>query len=252
MGDELQVARGVVAVGDAVPKMPERGVVAQINVPRFDGDLWRRLLAGGNGGNGNGKTAAPANGATASTAPQPINRVTLKTPLFRFFQRDLHEAEVSAAPRDNGWQLSINAREVVGTANWSASGKGALQADLKHLYLPPSDAKEAEGPVQAINELPGLDVKVADFNVGERRLGKLDLKAHNEGGTWQLDSIAVDNPDGRLKGKGTWSSIGGHQTRLDFELNALNIGKLLERMGYAGAVRGGTALLKGDLRWAGP
>ncbi len=248
VGDDLQVARGVVAVGEAVPKLPDRGVVALINVPRFDGDLWRRLLAGGSGngaGNGNGAGAA-------SSGPSPIGRVTLKSPVFRFFQRDLHDAEVSAMPRDSGWQLNLSAKEVAGSAYWSSSGKGALQADLKYLYLPPADAKEAEGPAQAINELPGLDIKVADFNVGERRLGKLDLKAHNEGGVWQLDNVAMDNPDGKLRGKGSWSSVGGHQTRLDFELNALNIGKLLERMGYAGAVRGGTATLKGDLKWAGP
>lgn len=39
---------------------------------------------------------------------------------------------------------------------------------------------------------------------------------------------------------------------MDFELNAKDVGKLLDRLGFPGAVRRGTAKLKGDLRWSGP
>ncbi|WP_162888722.1 YhdP family protein [Dechloromonas sp. HYN0024] len=91
-----------------------------------------------------------------------------------------------------------------------------------------------------------------DFYLGDKALGRLELKARNDKGAWYLDNLNLENPDGGLKGKGVWVNTGRHQTRLDFELNAKDAGKLLGRLGYADSVRRGKAKLVGDLQWSGP
>ena len=62
------------------------------------------------------------------------------------------------------------------------------------------------------------------------------------------------NPDGALTGKAVWNNDGAgrHQTRLDFELTASDVGRLLTRLGYVDAIRRGTATLAGSMQWNGP
>ena len=67
-----------------------------------------------------------------------------------------------------------------------------------------------------------------------------------------LDNLQLQNPDGRLKGRGVWVHGSRPQTRLDFELTAANLGQLVSRLGYGEVIRRGTARLAGDLQWAGP
>lgn len=240
-GDGMHLERGAAAVGEPLPAMPERNVAAAISLPRLDLDAWRRAAAGG-AGNGAGGGAALAGG---------LGQVSVKTPSMRFLNRNYANVDLTLRPREGGWQIALATREAVGDLFWKEAGEGWLQADFKRLAVPPE--APAGGEVQeALASLPGLDVKVADLAVGDKRLGRLEMKAHNEGGVWHLDNIALHNPEASLKGTGEWSGNGGHRTRLNFELAASDLGKLLDRLGYAGSLRRGTARLKGDLTWAGP
>jgi len=67
-----------------------------------------------------------------------------------------------------------------------------------------------------------------------------------------LETLSLQNPDGNFKGKATWVNVGRHQTSLDFDLTALDAGKLLARLGYVDAVRRGSAKMRGELQWSGP
>lgn len=245
-GDAMRIERGAVVVGGSLPALPAKGVLLALNVPRLDGDFWRSLAD--RSGNG-----AASNGA-ANNGPSPLSQVILKTPVLRLFGRDFNAIDINAAARDGGWQINLNAQEAAGELFWSASETGSLKANLKRLTVPAEGAASSiDGEVrQLIDSLPGLDVQVADFSLGNKRLGKLEAKAHNNLGVWHLDHLALQNPDGSLKGKGEWRSRDGHSTHLDFELAANDIGKLLERLGYPGAVRRGSASLKGGLTWDGP
>lgn len=243
-GDAMVVERGAVGVGEALPRLPDKGVALAVSMARFDADFWRQAVAGGNGG-GNGS----GNGAPAE-AP-PISQVVLKTPAMRLFGRDYQNVELAARPRDSGWQVGINTREAQGDVYWHGAGEGWVQADLKRLVIPAAKAAEV-GEQPLLNSLPGMDIKVADFSVGDKRLGRLEVKAKNERSFWNLENLVLANPDGTLKGKAQWNNVGNHHTRLNFELAASDLGKLLERLGYGGSVRRGTAHLKGDLDWDGP
>ena len=231
--------RGVFAVGDAEPRLPEKGLAVRVATPRIDADAWKNFLPD----NGNG--------ATLDSGGLALNVVTLKTPQLRVFERDFSQVDLSLRPRDGGWQIGLNTREAVGDVFWKSAGEGWVEGNFKRLIVRPA-TEIGEGSTTLINTLPGMSLVVEDFHIGDKALGKLDLKARNDKGAWHLDTLNLQNPDGGLKGKGIWVNSGRHQTRLDFELTAKDIGKLLDRLGYADTVRRGSAKLTGDLQWSGP
>lgn len=238
--------RGVFAVGDVEPRLPEKGLAVRVALPRIDADAWRNFLPdagnGGNGGNGND---------AAAHAGLALNVLSLKTPALHLFGRDYSQVETSLRPRDGGWQIGLNTREAAGELFWRSAGEGWVEGNFKRLIVQPA-AEASERGTSLINSLPGMSLTVDDFRIGEKALGKLELKARNDKGAWLLDGLSLHNPDGALKGKGSWINNGRHLTRLDFELTARDIGKLLDRLGYADSVRRGSATLSGDLQWAGP
>ena len=155
-------------------------------------------------------------------------------------------------PRDAGWQIAINMQEAAGDLFWRQAGEGSLEGRLRRLILHPAAETAGANPT-LINSLPALNITVDDFSIGERALGRLELKARNDKGAWQLDTLSITNPDGSLNGKALWvNTAGRNHTRLEFELKASDVGKLLTRLGYVDAVRRGTATLTGDMRWDGP
>ena len=231
--------RGVFAVGDTEPRLPDKGLAVRVAVPRIDADAWKNFLPD----NGNG--------AATDGSGLALNVVTLKTPQLRLFERDYNQVDVSLRPRDGGWQIGLNTREAIGDVFWKSAGEGWVEGNFKRLVVRPA-TEIGEGSTTLINSLPGMSLVVEDFYIGDKALGKLDLKARNDKGAWHLDTLNLQNPDGALKGKGVWINNGRHQTRLEFELAAKDIGKLLDRLGYADTVRRGSAKLTGDLQWGGP
>jgi uncharacterized protein YhdP len=142
-------------------------------------------------------------------------------------------------------------REAAGDLFWRAAGDGLLQGRLRHLYLRGA-SESGKLDTTVLNTLPAMDLAVDDLQIGDKSLGTLQVSARNSRGAWNLDALSIRNPDGVLQGKGVWNNTGTHRTRLDFRLTAQDVGRLLDRLGYADAVKRGSAELVGDLEWDGP
>lgn len=231
--------RGVFAVGDAEPRLPEKGLAVRVALPRIDADAWKNFLPDG------------AAGGEAGGGGLALSMVTLKTAQLHLLGRDYNQVDTSLRPRDNGWQIGLATREAVGDIFWRSAGEGWIEGSFKRLQIRPA-AEAGQGSSTLINSLPGMSLTVDDFQIGDKALGRLELKARNDRGAWRLDMLSLQNPDGGLKGKGVWYNTGAQQTRLDFELTAKDAGKLLDRLGYADSLRRGSARLGGDLQWNGP
>ena len=233
--------RGVLTVGDGELRLPDKGLAVRVALPQIDADAWRNYLPEG------GATDAGASGGSS----MPLNVVSLKTARLHLMGRDYNQLETQLRPRDGGWQIGVNTREAVGDIFWRSAGEGWVEGNFKRLNIKPA-AEAGEGASNLLNSLPGMSLVVEDFQMGDKPLGKLELKARNDKGAWHLDLLSLQNPDGGLKGKAIWNNVGRQQTHLDFELNARDLGKLLERLGYVDTVRRGSAKLSGELQWNGP
>lgn len=79
----------------------------------------------------------------------------------------------------------------------------------------------------------------------------MQVVAHREGRDWILERVAMRNLDGSLIGKGRWRTGPGASTSLEVDVDASDVGRLLERFGYPGMVRGGSAQGQMSVRWNG-
>ena len=233
--------RGVLAVGSSEPRLPDSGLAVRVATQRLDADAWRNYL-GGTGGTGS--SGAP--GGVGS-----LSGLSLKTQSLRLLGREFSQVDLNLRPRDNGWQIGLNTREAVGDILWRSAGEGALEGSFRRLQIQPA-VEASEANVSVINSLPAMNLSVDDFLLADKSLGHLELKARNEKGAWRLDHLSVQNSDGSLTGRGVWNNQGRHQTRLDFELAARDVGKLLDRLGYVEVIKRGSARLAGNVQWQGP
>ena len=224
------IERGLIGIGETVP-LPDRGVLLAASVPAFNADFWRRLFAGNGSGGGH-----------------PVTQLSLKTAELIAFDRSFSDVVLQARLQDDAWQAQVTSSDVTGEFSWKADERGRLRARLKQLTLNdtrPGHALVAEEPLR---ELPGLDIVAENFTLRGKKLGKLELAATNADNAWRLDKLAIVNSDGALVSDGVWRDNG---TQLSFRIDATDIGRMLERLGYADAVRRGTAKLEGKVSWTG-
>jgi uncharacterized protein (TIGR02099 family) len=243
--------RGTIAVGRPL-QLPERGVLLAVTAKQINLDFWQQALRP------RGPRNARTDDTTSAAQPSLISAINLKAADVELLGRHYHDVDLSAspnpAPGNSQWQVQLASREVAGELQWDSAGRGKLTARLKKLLFEPAANVQSSVSDEVVDALPALDIVSEDFAVGARRFGRLELQAHNEGRVWRLDKIQLVNPYGKLGGKGKWQfgSGNGNVTQLDFKLESSDVGKLLDRLGYPGAVRAGTAELAGKIGWNGP
>ncbi len=238
-GEDSVPERGTVMIGRPLAQLPERGINIGISGKSVDLDYWQRILRSG------ARDGAPGAGPGI---PVAVDLKAEEAVLLGRFYTDVSVGVTGTSPQ---WRGTVQSREAVGGFQWDGAGAGKLTARLKKWRRPDKAGSDAE-PGEILKELPALDIVVDDFTVGARRFGRLDVQAHNEGGIWRLDRIELLNPYGSLSGSGQWQISNANRTQLDFTLDSSDVGKLLDRLGYGGAVRGGSATLKGKIGWNGP
>jgi uncharacterized protein (TIGR02099 family) len=237
--DATRFERGVLTIGRPLPPLPERGMAIGITAGTVDVDYWQKLLGG------RGKGAALTAGADL-----PIV-VDLKAKEVVLLGASYTGVSVAVAGATSLWRGTVSSEQAVGSFLWDGSGTGKLKAQFRKWRRPEQMVKNGE-PLEALKELPALDIVIDDFSVGDHRFGRLDVQAHNDGGIWRIDRIELRNPHGKLSGRGQWQISAGNRTQLDFTLDSSDAGRLLDRLGYPGAIRAGSAGMKGKIGWNGP
>ena len=235
--------RGAIAVGRPL-LMPDAGVMLGVTAKSVDIDAWQRLFSGGGNGKGSGNAAA---------SPSPVDAVSVKTADLLAFGRHYTDVDLSASATPGVWKIRLASTQASGDLQWESAGRGKLTARLKQVSIEPSSLSKHAEAAEATKELPALDFVADEFSLGVRRFGRVEVQARNEAGGWKLDKINAINPNGTLSGNGLWQIGGGkNRTQLAFKIDSNDVGKLLERFGYPGTVRAGTAKMEGKLGWNGP
>ncbi len=225
------IERGAVGLGEPTPALPEKDILVSASVSEFDVDFWRNLFAsGGSGG-------------------LPIGGISLHAGKMQLFERPFNAVTLRASQQRGSWQGQVASREVTGEFTWDGGEQGRLRARLKQLTLAETQPDKTVLAEEPLRELPGLDIVADSFMLHGMKLGKLELNATNVDAAWKMDKLVIGSADGTLNANGLWHDGG---TQLNFKLDVADIGKMLERIGYADAVRRGTAKLEGKVSWAGP
>lgn len=242
-GDAMILRRAGVVLGpqpgERAPLPEDRGVAIRGGLATLDFDRWRPLLEAGGG-------------ATA--------RFDLRFGTLDVLDKRLTEVSLRGnTTEDGGWRAALVSKEMAGELDYRAARGGRLSARLTHLSIPQdapgtggaAAAAEAAGAQPRETDLAALDLRAEKFTRGGRQLGSVELAAERDGPDWRIARFSLTGPDGSVSGKGTLHSGRAPQTALELKLESGDVGKLLERLGYADRVRGGTGSLEGSVAWDG-
>ncbi len=195
----------------------------------------------------------PSNKTDASLT---INKANVAIQKFDIFGRRLNAVKLVAQPNATGLQMAIDSQEITGDAEWQNAGNGKIIARLKNLTIPNNSDINKVSEQKDFRKLtqgyPALDVIADSFQLGVKKLGRLELNAFETGDDWTIQKLKISNPDSTLSAEGSWHNwTRNPNTNLKFALNVDNIGKTLVRFGQPDTVKGGQAEVIGQLQWSG-
>ncbi|MDQ0573379.1 uncharacterized protein (TIGR02099 family) [Variovorax paradoxus] len=263
-GVEARVLRGGIGIGLAsgeTASVPERGVLANVNIAKFDMPAWKALVgaaaAGATEGAGGGERPEDAAMGYLPT------RIAVRAQELAIEGRTLHNVVLGGTRDGSLWRANIDATELSGYAEYSHSQAGRLYARLARLKIAPTEATQVETLLdEQPGTLPALDIVIDDFELLGKRLGRAEIDAVNRGGAgreWLLNKLSFTMPEASFAAKGTWAASSGatpgrserRRTAMSFRLDIADAGDLLARFGMPGVLRRGSGRLEGDVNWRG-
>jgi len=273
-GPTPRVLAGRLAVGADAARpapLPAEGVSAQVRLAALDVDAWRALIQRV------GEQPKPADAAPAPVTPASErsesadylpDTLLLRADVLTVAGRTLHQVAIDGSHAGKRWRAEVDARELAGKVEYQqADGKdpGRVFARLSRLQVPDTaaqdvesltDGRESAGAAEAASArpLPALDIVVDDFQLKDRRLGRVEVQAVNRDAEWRLDKLQLSLPEAVLSAKGRWGRRApgtARRTELDFRLDLKDSGALLGRFGMPGVIARGSGTLKGNLDWPG-
>jgi uncharacterized protein (TIGR02099 family) len=229
---KMVIERGAVGLNEP-PRLPEKGIVISGNAPELDLDQWLQVFGG------------------AAGAQAQLTSLNLKVGALDVYGKRINDVTLRAGFQGSDWLANIDARELEGDVRWRSLGKGRVSAHLSHFTFPEPTPGKLAGDTPS-KELPGLDIVADNLVARDKKLGRLELSAVNEGRDWRIDKLTLTTPESQLSADGLWQGVAAQQrTSLNLKLEISDVGKYLERVGYPGSMQRGSAKLQGKLAWAG-
>ncbi|WP_229507908.1 YhdP family protein [Massilia sp. Dwa41.01b] len=255
------VERGGIGVNVPAPE-PDDGMMINVDMKSVNVDAW---LAAGRAIAGDEHEGAAAGSSPGPNFAQYVVPTTIAARATELFvgERRMADVVVGASHRGNTWQANLQSRQASGHIAWSegqGQGVGKVTARLASLVIPESQAAEVKDLLEsnkgASASIPALDIVAERFELFNKQFGRLDLQASNvqalAGKEWRIDRLSLTNPDGQLKATGRWlTKDGKSNTGMNFTLDILDAGRLLDRLGFPDTLRRGKGKLSGDLSWNG-
>ncbi|TAK90390.1 MAG: TIGR02099 family protein [Burkholderiaceae bacterium] len=252
--------RGVIAVNESAV-LPDSGLAAHIHLPAVDLDQWRAVL---------GNAGPAADNRSNDVLPDLL---TLRSDAVTLYGRTVQHVTLGAARSGKRWQANLDADQLSGYLAWQPEKNGStLMAHLARLEIPQSASREmADVLTDVPDDMPAIDLRVDAFTLNGKHLGQLELQASNVGTAgnplWQLQKLKLNNPDGSFNASGTWGRLSSlaqkgagkevgktpvpRRMALEFTLDIVDAGKLLERFGQKDTVKSGNGKLEGSISWRG-
>lgn len=262
---------GGIGVNAPAPQ-PDEGMMIHADMKALNVDQWiaaGRAIAGLDADQDGAAEAAASAGTDSSGFAQYVlpTMVAGRIGELTIGERRMADVVVGASHLRDTWQANLHSRQASGYVTWAEtpSGLGKVTARLASLVIPESAAAEVKDLLEtelggneksASATIPSLDIVADNFELFNKPLGRLDLRASNvrarAGREWRIDRLALSSPDGQLKASGRWvTKDGKSNTSLNFALNIDNAGRLLDRLGFPDTIGRGKGRLAGDIAWSG-
>ncbi|MFC0169312.1 YhdP family protein [Pseudoduganella danionis] len=254
-----KLVRGGIGIATPAPE-PESGLAYHVNLRALNVDAWLDFANSIGGKDGGASAASDSADLLQYVMPDTI---AARSNELIIGDRKLENVVLGVGRQKTVWQANIDSTQANGYLTWSepstGQGLGKVTARLSSLVIPESASKDVQELLDsqaASTTIPALDIVVERFELFNKALGRLELQANNAQlaaqHEWRVSKLLLSNADGEFKGSGLWvSKDGAHDSSLIFDLDIANAGKLLDRFGFAGTLKGGKGNLSGEIGWKG-
>jgi len=185
----------------------------------------------------------------------PLSSIDLGFEAFDLMGRRYPGMRLLGRTRNGLLRVQVTGRDVSGVLTYRPAGEQAarVSAQFRQLTVPERTLQAgAEGRSNMEAEkFPILDVKVEDFRLEGRVLGRLEALARGAPEGLVIDSLQLTHPDSVFQMSGLWRDGAPSETRAELKLNVLDAGKFLERFGFADTLRRGSVDIQGNAAWVG-
>lgn len=221
--------------GDTHPTNMARGITLGGTLAKLDVDQWLSVFS-------------------KRSDIVPNANAKLKIAALDIFGKRLNDIQLDAKADGGVWKSSVKSREISGDITWLPQGHGQIIAKLDSLVVPeaaPAKLTDIDDTSTAKpQDYPSINLTANQFQARGKNLGKLELRASQEGSNWNIETLRVENPDFMVEMSGAWQNWRRRATtRLNINMEVADLGNTLERFGYPGAIKDSTATLKGTLSW---
>ena len=260
---DWEVVRGGIGVNVPAPQ-PDSGLVFNVAVDRLDTDAWRAAATSIMGSrDATADKSAPAREDGGMSQYVDPDTLAARAGELIIMGKKLENVMVGASHDGAVWQANVDAVQASGHIAWNESrsgrGLGKVTARLSSLIIPEAAASDVSDLMQDKNvttQIPALDIVAEQFELSGKKLGRLELAANNvrtgASREWRIGKLSIANPDGALNATGKWTMQDGRNVSgLNYTLNVVDAGRLLERFGFMHVLRGGRGTMQGEINWNG-
>lgn len=236
-GGQGRAARVGISIGRGEAAMPAQpGLTLKAVLKRFDLEEWQALVP-----------AADGDGALS------VHEINLTANELVAAERIIHDGNVIARPRADGWHLQIASREVQGDASVSGpAGAPRVTAKFRRLQIPePAGKPAAPDQGTARRKLFSGNIEADSFAYRDKELGNLKLGLEAAPHGWRVTRLDIQNPDGRLSGAGLLADHARRPSEFRLQADSPSLSALLARLGYPGYLKRGKTHAEGRIGWMG-
>ena len=237
-----RVALGATAGND----FPPRGAAIGGSVKTFDASGWLDLLQPGSGGG-------------SSSAGSLVHDIDLHIDDFQIDAKSFGATRLLVGDEAGATEIRIDGGAISGVLRIPGQdiAKQGVTARLDRFHWPET-APDANPDDDAIPEiapsaLPPLHISINDFMLGKASFGKAEFESHPTAEGMHVDKLESQSPNVTMTASGNWTGTErDNSSHLIIQLNAQNLGRMMDALGYPGIIDGGQTRADIDAIWPGP
>jgi uncharacterized protein YhdP len=239
-----RVALGMPASGD----LPPRGAAIGGAVKTFDASGWLDLVQPGSSSDG-----------TTSSAGSLVHDIDLHIDDFQIDAKSFGATRLLVGDEGGATEIRIDGGAISGVLRIPGQdlARQGVTARLDRFHWPET-APDANPDDDAIPEiapatLPPLHISINDFMLGKASFGKAEFESHPIADGMHVDKLESQSPNVTMTATGNWTGTEhDNSSHLIIQLNAQNLGRMMDALGYPGIIDGGQTTADIDAIWPGP
>ena len=237
-----RIALGAPAGSD----LPPRGAAIGGAVKTFDAGGWLDLVQPGSGGGG-------------SSAGSLVHDIDLHIDDFEIDSKSFGATRLLVGDAAGATEVRIDGAAISGVLRIPSQDirRQGVTARFDRFHWPeiaPDTGGEDDTlPEIAPASLPPLNISINDFMLGKASFGKAEFESHPIADGMHVDKLESQSPNVTMSATGNWTGTErDNSSHLIIQLNAQNLGRMMDALGYPGIIDGGQTTADIDAIWPGP